>query len=156
MQTEFLFSQLSMSLKCRKSSYSISCQYHWNAERVLIQSAISIIEMQKEFLFNLLSISLKCRKSSYSISYQYHWNAERVLIQSTISIIEMYICRYYTGTPDHHNIGGVADGAQVYYQCFNGYRLKGQPILVCKEGEWQGNIPVCGECKTRGRIIKHL
>ncbi|KAI0227201.1 hypothetical protein LSAT2_022340 [Lamellibrachia satsuma] len=38
----------------------------------------------------------------------------------------------------------VTDGNSCHYQCAEGYRLSGTPILICNSsGEWEGDIPNC-------------
>ena len=38
----------------------------------------------------------------------------------------------------------VTDGNSCHYQCAEGYRLSGTPILICNSsGEWEGNLPNC-------------
>ena len=44
--------------------------------------------------------------------------------------------------------GMITEGSKVFYSCHTGYRLKDgdeSSNLVCRDGEWQGLVPVCGK-----------
>ena len=47
------------------------------------------------------------------------------------------------------------NGSQVVVTCHSGYRIRGQPSLVCSQGQWQPNIPVCLGVPCQLPKIKH-
>lgn len=45
------------------------------------------------------------------------------------------------------DINQLSESEVVYYECLSGYSLKDEEEheLICKNGEWQGNLPSCSE-----------
>lgn len=41
----------------------------------------------------------------------------------------------------------IEEGTQVYYFCHNGYKMKDKNVslMLCMEGQWKGQIAVCGK-----------
>lgn len=53
---------------------------------------------------------------------------------------------FYSQTPSA-KLDVLIEGTEVYYFCHNSYRMKEQNlyVLMCKAGQWIGEVPVCGE-----------
>ncbi|KAG2466627.1 SVEP1 protein, partial [Polypterus senegalus] len=47
-------------------------------------------------------------------------------------------------------------GSHVYYVCFPGYKLIGNPILQCTaDGSWEGEVPSCKPCVCQPPVIEN-
>ena len=48
---------------------------------------------------------------------------------------------------------GYFDGSTINFECEDGYSLKGENSLVCDNGKWSGEPPICDSNSSNSTII---